>query len=85
MTLGGNMDKDVPTKSSTAFSEDKPTQGNAFSKDRQTEDNHVFEGDNTGASAYGGDFGTYGDIYGEGNYGGLTHFLNRPTLPTINH
>lgn len=85
MILGPDFNKDIPIKSSTSFVEDKPSQAGTFVSDKPIENNHVFEGDNTAASVYGGDFGSFGGFYGEGNFGGSVHFLNRSDLPVINH
>lgn len=85
MTLGSNFSKDVPAKNPNSFVEDKPTQGGSFARNRAPEDNHIPEGDNTGGGVYGGDFGTFGEMYGQDNMGGYTHFKNRTDPPAISH
>lgn len=80
-----NFAKDEPAKSTSSFAPSEPAVGSTPISSMPAEDNHVFEGDNTGAPAYGGDFDTFGGIYGQDNFGGFTHFKNRPVLPVVNH
>lgn len=104
MILGNNFSKDVPSKSSNSFAEDKPSQGGSFSENKPTQggsfadaspivgsnfakdspakSDMIMDGDNTTGGVYGGDFGTFGDIYGQGVFGGITHFQARtPNTP----
>lgn len=85
MTLSpNNFEKDVPAEGGT-FTNADPTQGAAFAKDPPAKGTAIMSGDNTGAGPYGGDFETFGTIYGQGNYGSILHFKERPTPPTIDH
>ena len=85
MTLSpNNFNKDVPAEGG-AFANSDPTQGQAFAKDAPPQAEDMFTGDNTGAGPYGGDFETFGTVYGHENYGSIVHFKERPTPPTIDH
>lgn len=85
MKLSTNsFSKDQPQKGLLGFSDAIHRSTNKFSRDVPTKSNLIMSGDNTSSGSYGGDFGTFGDIYGEGNYGGLAHFKGRSAQP-ISH
>lgn len=86
MTLSTNNFADArPTKSTGSFADALSVSTNSFANAMPTADNHVWEGDDVSGSVYGGDYGTFGDLYGQGQYGGFTHFLNRTPPPAIPH
>lgn len=82
-----NFSKLSITKGSNSFAHMSVTKsGNIFTNAIVVQSNRVFEGDNTASSPYGGDYATFGTIYGGGqNYGGTSHFKNRTPPPGITH
>lgn len=81
-----NFIKKNITKSPNSFAHASVAKStNTFAKKVITKSNQVMSGDNTASAPYGGDFGTFGSIYGEENYGGISHFKNRTRPPGIAH
>ena len=81
-----NFAKDEPTKGATPTSNSPTKSANSFTSDKPTKSNNIMLGDNTSSGPYGGDFGTFGDIFGAGVYGGNpVHFRNRTDPPAITH
>ena len=72
-----NFSKNQPAKSGNSFSTKIVPSSSTFSSSNPNESNLIFSGDNTAGGVYGGDFETFGDIYGQNQYGGLTHFKTR--------
>lgn len=81
---GGSFANADPAQGGS-FANAAMTQGSSPAKDEPEESNVSFDGDNTSGGVYGGDFASFGDIYGQGVYGGQTHFKNRSDLPEISH
>lgn len=86
MTPSSNQfSKNVPSKSTNSFTSNMPTKSsNSFARTTLEKSDIYFSGDNTSQGDYSGDFATYGDIYGQGRYGGFAHFRNR-TKYSVNH
>lgn len=88
-TKGSGTFTDQISRSSHSFAHSAPTKGSGSFADIISRSTHkfsnlvpslsdkLFTGENTGGTAYGEDFTTFGDIYGQNQYGGLTHFLGR--------
>lgn len=79
MISSNNFSKNQPNKSSNAFVSSKPTKSsNAFVSSKPTKNLDLPTGDNLSTGAvYGGDQATFGDLYGDAYYYGLSHFLKR--------
>ena len=86
-TQSANTFSSAPvTASSNLFSaKTLATYTSTFGNAPMTRNLDVFSGDNTASSPYGGDYSTFGAIYGEENYGGISHFKNRTRPPGIAH
>lgn len=85
MISSNNFNKEQPTKSGSSFAQDVPSSGGTPTSSKPQADDHLFEGENTGGNAYGADFAIFGQMYGSGEFGGYTHFLNRTAPPSITH
>lgn len=86
MTLStNNFDENKPTKSSGVFASASTPASNTFVDASPIKSTDIFSGDDTSGGVFGGDFATWGNLYGQDPYGGLVHFQNRPPLPTITH
>lgn len=84
ITSDNNFNNDQPTKGG-AFVPAAPVSGNTFAKVTVTKSDEIMSGDDTTAGPYGGDMGTFGEIYGQDNYGGIVHFRRKPDPPPIAH
>lgn len=73
------------SKSGNTFGNLLSKSSNKFSNTPIVKNLDTFSGDDTASSPYGGDFPTFGAIYGEENYGGISHFKNRTPPPGIAH
>lgn len=73
------------SKSSNTFGNLLSKSSNKFSNTPIVKNLDTFSGDDTASSPYSGDYPTFGAIYGEENYGGISHFKNRPVLPQVQH
>ena len=75
--------RNQPTKSSNTFSGTLPISSNAFANANLTASSTYWSGDNTFGGAFSDDFGSFGTMFGQGQFGGYTHFLNRNPVPPI--
>lgn len=73
------------SESGNTFSDLLAVSSNVFSNAPITKNLDTFSGDDTASSPYGGDNITFGAIYGQENYGGISHFKNRTPPPGITH
>lgn len=84
-SAGGAFASAQPTKGGGSFATSLPASVNGLVSSKPSQSLEIMSGDDTSGGAYGGDFETFGEIYGQDNYGGIVHFKNRPTPPVINH
>lgn len=80
-----NFSLNKPSKSVNTFADKSVRSTNQFTNADPTQSNKLFEGDNTSGGDFGGDFETFGTLFGSGQFGGFLHFATRPDLPKITH
>ena len=80
-----NFDTNQPSKGAAPTTSQPTKSVNSFAKAGLEKSTDIPSGDNTSGGVMGGDFQTFGNIFGQGEFGGLVHFKNRTDPPAIDH